>query len=241
MIICALDFETTGLDKNNDRVIELGLSLYSTGHGRFLDSVGQLVKSDVKVTPKITRITGIRQEAIDAYGYEESSAISTLFEFVNQSSAVIGHNIRSFDWPFAEKWAKRMGVILPTVEVVDTFEDIPGVEPQKLVTMMAEAGLLLADAHSALADAQGSLRLARYHGIDAVVSRSRIPTVAVQSHAPRTSDNRDNKEAKFRWNPACKIWWRAVKETDVEELARSVPFSISVLDKSVSLESLRNS
>jgi len=201
MIAAAFDFETTGLDKDNDRVVEVGVVLYSTGHNRVLETIGQLVKSDVKVTPKITKITGIQQSAIECFGYDESSAISTLFEVLEQADVVIGHNIRSFDWPFAEKWAKRLGMTPPSVNLVDTFEDIPSAEPENLITMCAKAGFLLSDAHSAFADAQASLKLALHHGIDQVVARSKIPTVAVKSHAPRTSDNRENKEVKFRWNP----------------------------------------
>jgi len=240
MILAALDFETTGLDRHKDRVVELGVALYSTGHSRFLDSVGQLVKSDVAVTPKITKITGIRPEAVLTFGYEEVDALDTVVEFVSQADAVIGHNIRHFDWPLLQNWGKRLGVAIPDKLVVDTYEDIPGVNPEKLITMCAEAGFLLSDAHSALADCQASLKLAMHYGIERVVERARIPSVIVQSHAPRTDSNSENKEFKFRWAPRpYGFWWRAVKETDVEELAQQVPFSISVLDKSVTVEQLR--
>ncbi len=241
MIIAALDFETTGLDKHNDRVIEIGVSLYSTGHKRFLDSVGQLVKSDVAISPFITGKTGIQPSAVEHFGYEEESALSTVFEFINQADAVIGHNIRSFDWPILGNWAKRKGIILPESLVVDTYEDCPyGVKQGTLVSMCADAGFLLTDAHSALADCIGSLKLGLHYGIETVVERARIPFVAVQSHAPRTPTNSENKEFKFRWAPKpYNIWWKAVKESDVELLAKDVPFSISVLDKSVSLEELR--
>jgi hypothetical protein len=86
------------------------------------------------------------------------------------------------------------------------------------------------------------LKLAVHYGIEKVVERARTPTVIVRSHAPRTESNSENKEAKFRWAPApYKMWWKAVKETDVEELAKDVPFSISVLDKSVTVEQLKGS
>jgi hypothetical protein len=80
-----------------------------------------------------------------------------------------------------------------------------------------------------------------HYGLEAVVERAKVPTVVVQSHAPRTH-NSDNKRFKFRWAPKpYQIWWKAVKESDVEELAKKFPFSLSVLDKSVSLEQLRGS
>ena len=243
MIIAALDFETTGLDKHNDRVIELGVALYSTGHRRFLDSVGQLVKSDVLVTPEVTGITKIQPSAVTCFGYEDGDALGTVIEFIGQADAVIGHNIREFDWPMLQAWVKRVGgLTLEDKLVVDTFEDLPyGVKPGSLVAMCAEAGFLLADAHSALADAQGSLKLGLHYNIDVVVERAKMQTVVVQSLAPRNM-NSENKKFKFRWAPApYKIWWKAVKESDVELLAREFPFSIAVLDKSISLEQLRDS
>jgi DNA polymerase-3 subunit epsilon len=240
MILAPLDVETTGLDKQKDRVIELGVCLYSTGQKKYLDSVGQLVQSDgVAVTAEITGITGITQAAVDNFGYDPADALNTLIEFVTQADAVIGHNIRYFDWPIIENWAKRLGRQLPSVLLVDTMEDIPGVEGEQLITMCAKKGFVNPEQHSALNDAQATMKLAMSYDIDTIVARAKIPTVIVQSLAPRTTNNSENKKYKFRWNPDLKIWWKAVKETDVQELANRVPFQISVLDKSVSIEQLR--
>lgn len=241
MIICALDVETTGLDKQKDRVIEIGVALYSTGQKKYLDSVGQLVQSDgVAVTDEITAITGITQAAVDKFGYDPADALATIINFVEQADAVLGHNIRYFDWPIIENWAKRPGVSLPPVLLVDTMEDIPGVDGEQLITMCAKRGFVNPEQHSALNDAQATMKLAMSYDIDTIVARAKIPSVIVQSHAPRTSTNSENKKYKFRWAPApFSFWWKAVKETDVKELANRVPFQISVLDKSYSVEQLR--
>jgi hypothetical protein len=119
------------------------------------------------------------------------------------------------------------------------MEDIPGVEGEQLITMCAKKGFVNPEQHSALNDAQATMKLAMSYDIDAIVARAKIPTVIVQSLAPRTTNNSENKKYKFRWNPDLKIWWKAVKETDVTELANRVPFQISVLDKSVTIEQLR--
>jgi DNA polymerase III alpha subunit (gram-positive type) len=241
VILAPLDVETTGLDKVNDRVIELGVCLYSTGQKKYLDSVGQLVQSDgVAVTAEITGITGITQAAVDHFGYDPADALNTLIEFVKQADAVIGHNIRYFDWPIIENWAKRLGAQLPPVLLVDTMEDIPSVEGEQLITMCAKKGFVNPEQHSALNDAQATMKLAMSYDIDTIVARAKIPTVIVQSHAPRTNTNSENKKYKFRWAPApFGFWWKAVKETDVQELANRVPFQISVLDKSVTIEQLK--
>ena len=240
MIIACFDVETTGLDKQKDRVIEIGVCLYSTGQKKYLDSVGQLVQSDgVQVSQEITDITGITQGAVDRFGYDPADALNTVIEFVKQADAVLGHNIRYFDWPIVENWAKRLGVNLPPVLLVDTMEDIPGVDGEQLITMCAKKGFVNPEQHSALNDAQATMKLAMSYDIDAIVARAKIPTVIVQSHAPRTPTNSENKKYKFRWSPERKVWYKAIKETDVQELANRAPFEISVLDKSVTIEQLR--
>jgi len=239
MIICPLDIESTGLDKQKDRVIEIGVSLYSTGQRKYLDSVGQLVQSDgVAVTDEITGITGITQAAVDKFGYDPADALNTVIEFVSQADAVLGHNIRGFDWPMIENWAKRLGVQLPPVLLVDTMEDIPGVDGEQLITMCAKKGFVNPEQHSALNDAQATMKLAMSYDIDTIVARAKIPTVIVQSHAPRTATNSENKKYKFRWSPDKKIWYKRIKECDIQELINKVPFQVSLLDKQATEELL---
>ena len=79
MIITALDVEASGLDKNKDRILEVGLVLFSTGQNRVLESTGFLVQSDgVVVSEEITGITGITQAAVDRYGYQPSDALENI-------------------------------------------------------------------------------------------------------------------------------------------------------------------
>ncbi len=237
MIITALDTECTGLDKNKDHIIEVGLVLYSTGQDRVLESTGFLVQSDgVVVTEEITGITGITQAAVDRYGYEPQRALEDIEYYVNQSDAVLAHNGIRFDKPMVDNSAKRSSFNLTEKLWIDSMTDIPQTKGEQLITMCAKAGILLTGAHGALADASATLEMARRHSKDPekswekMVERAKSPIVAIQSHQDRYK-NDDAKKFQFRWYPERKIWYKLVKEMDLKKLMLDVPFTVSILDK----------
>lgn len=242
MIILSYDIETTGLDKQKDRIIEVGLVLYSTGQYRILESSGFLVKSDVPVSEEVTNITGITQPALDHFGYEPDGALEDIIRFMSQADAIMAHNGARFDRIVTENTSKRLGSPLPDKLWIDTMTDIPGVKGEQLITMCAKAGVLMMGAHGALIDASSTLEMARRHAIDPIKSfekmaeRAQSPLVLIQSHQGR-GNNADAKKFRFRWNPAMKMWWKAVKEMDLEEL-KQMPFDWSRIDKSITLEQL---
>lgn len=247
MILLSYDVEATGLDKQKDRIIEMGLVLYSTGQQKILESAGFLVQSDgAPISEEITGITGITQAAVDRFGHDPVDALEDFSWFVEQADAIIAHNGTRFDKPMTENaFARKLSAIPEKVAEklwVDTMVDIPGVKGEQLITMCAKAGILLSGAHSALIDATGTLGMAQYHAqapeksFEKIIERAQSPVVLVQSHQERFK-NDEVKKFKFRWNPTLKIWWKAVKEMDLEEL-KQAPFDWSRLDKAITLEQL---
>ena len=64
-----LDFETTGLDPSNDRIIEVAAIKFDDGH--IVDKYVQLINPEVKISNFITRITGISNKMIRTSPTEE--------------------------------------------------------------------------------------------------------------------------------------------------------------------------
>lgn len=248
MILLAYDLETTGLDKQNDRIIEVGMVLYSTGQQRILESTGFLVKPDgVMISEETTELTGITQAAVDKFGYEPEQALEDILAFMSQADAVLGQNVIRFDKRMTESASKRAGLSLSDKPWIDTMTDIPGVKGQELITMCAKVGVLMPSAHGALIDATCTLEMARRHAADPnksfekMLERAQSPTVVLRSHQPNTKEN--NKIVRkhgFIWNSDYKIWWRATKEMDVQEVANKMPFEVSRVDKDVPLEVLQD-
>jgi DNA polymerase III epsilon subunit-like protein len=237
MIVLALDFETTGLNVVEDRVLEVGAILWSSGQQKCLESTGFLVQSDVPITSEITTITGITQAAADRFGYESKDALDNVLDLVAQADAIAGHNVIRFDKRVQEEWAKRHQVTIPDKLWIDTTTDLPGAKFGTLSHVAADHGFLNLFPHSALADCQTVVKLLQMYDIDEVVTRAKSPTLVIRSHQDR-ANNQDAKKLKFRWEPERKVWWRTIKEMDLDEFAKQAPFSISVFDKQTSEELL---
>jgi DNA polymerase III epsilon subunit-like protein len=241
MIYCSLDFETTGVNIVSDRPIEYGGVLYSTGQKKCLDNLGMLIKTDVPITPEITRITGITKPALDRFGYEGAEVIPLVLEMISNSDAVIGYNCRRFDYYILTEWAKRESLTVPKKPWIDLFYDMPWQVPTgKLSHVAADHGILNLFPHSALADSQTVLAIAAKYGEKLLLERSQSPIVIIRSHQSR-ADNNVVKQApyKFRWNGDKKIWWKPVKQQDVDEIIQSAPFSITI-EKDYTPEELDN-
>jgi DNA polymerase III epsilon subunit-like protein len=232
MILFAFDLETTGLDFVKDRPIEVGAILWSTGQRKCVESQGFLVKSDVPVTPEITKITGITQSAVDKYGYEQGESFETVINMMEQADAVIGHNVVRFDKRMLQAWGSRNLSEIPEKLFIDTYSDLPNTEVGKLTLMAANAGFLNMFPHSALADCQTVLKLVEQYDIEKVVERAKSPVVVVQARVTFDTNHLAKKE-RFRWFPDRKIWFKLMKEMDVEVFAKDAPFDVTVYRENI--------
>lgn len=239
MIILAYDIETTGLDKHKDRIIEVGLALYSTGQQKILESTGFLVHPDgVAISQEITDLTGVTQSAVDKFGYDQHFAIDEVIRYAGMADAIMGHNVVRFDMPVTNNTAARLGLKIPEKLIIDTMTDIPGVDGEQLITMCAKKGFCNPNQHSAEDDAKAVIKLTTFYDIDKIVERAKSPTIAVQSHQAR-SENDLVKKLKFRWYPERKIWYKLIKQEDINALKEKATFDISIIEKGL-FEEIRN-
>ncbi len=169
MILLSLDFETTGIDPANDRVIEVGAALWSTGQHRVLESAGFLVKSDVPISQEITTLTGIHPAAVDRFGYDSHAALENILAMMELAESFLGQNIVRFDHKVLLNWMVREGVPAAMIEkvrqrlVIDTYTDLPGQEGRKLQYMLVDAPRPSINPfqHAALTDALSETRRRR--------------------------------------------------------------------------------
>jgi hypothetical protein len=237
VILLSLDFETTGLDPANDRVIEVGAVLWSTGQRRILESAGFFVKADVAISPEITTITKIHPAAVDRFGYDSHAALENVLALAELAEAFLGQNINRFDHKVLMHWMGREGVpgsLLDKVRqklVIDTFTDLPDFPGGKLSHMLADAPQPKINymPHSAIGDAFGTILMFDQFELDKVVERAKSPMIVVQSLHPRER-NEDAKRAlrPLIWNNPRKIWWKPCKAMDFEVLKAKSPFELIV-------------
>lgn len=150
MGIIAVDVETTGIDPEYDRMIEIGAYRPATGEVfRTLIFPGRLLE------PKITDLTGITDEMLSGQPSEEE-AIRAFCSFLGEDRVLLGHNV-SFDYAFLVQAIRRAGIQEPEFAGIDTLKcaralcaELPS---KRLSALCEHFGLINERAHRAFEDA----------------------------------------------------------------------------------------
>jgi DNA polymerase-3 subunit epsilon len=226
MLIAFFDFETTGTDPSQDRITEVGALLYTTTFKRVVMAEQFLVEGYVDISAKITELTKVNKPMVDKFGLMSADGLARLQNYFDMAEAVGGMNITDFDIPVYKNWCLREGEEPIERLIIDTMTDLPGVVTRALPYMAADAGFLNPFPHSALPDAWTALRLVEGHDIEKVLERARSPRVYLKAHVTFDT-NYLAKDRKYRWTPERKMWYKVVKEIDVELEGKEAPFDIS--------------
>jgi DNA polymerase-3 subunit epsilon len=154
--VTVFDFETSGTDPENDRIIEV--AAIRCINGEIVSQFQSLVQFEGELPSKITEITGIRQEDL-AGGISEDLAFKMLRNLA-QDSLLVAHNA-AFDMGFLHFWMQRTGGRTFSNHFIDTMtisrERHP--YPHKLINMTERYGIELTGAHRALNDVIGTWEL----------------------------------------------------------------------------------
>jgi len=233
MLIASFDFETTGLDVNQDRVIEVGAILYTTTFKRVVMAESFLVDNEQPIPKIITDITKVNKPMIDKFGLTSADGLARLQNYFDMSEAVLGKNITDFDLPLYRNWCLREKEEPIEKIIVDLETDLIDVEPKHLGYMAADDGFLNPFPHAALPDAWTALRLfernAEKYGLEKVIEHAKSPRVYLRAHVTFET-NYLARERKFRWNNDRKIWWKVCKEQDLEAETKAAQFDVSRTD-----------
>ncbi|MBN1966791.1 MAG: DEAD/DEAH box helicase [Anaerolineae bacterium] len=151
--IIALDLETTGLDPDNDRIIEIGMARFRDGE--VIETYDTLIDPQRELPPHITSLTGIKpDDLIDAP--KLAAVLDKVSRFIG-SAPVLGHNV-GFDLSFLQ----RAGIAYDN-QGLDTYElasvMLPTAPRYNLNSLTQQQDIVLDDAHRALADATATARL----------------------------------------------------------------------------------
>lgn len=99
MILVFFDIETTGLNPEYNKLVEIGcIKVYN---GEIKETFSRIIDPKESLPDEIKRLTGLTEEDILNYGIEEDRAIKEFFDFI-EDHPIIGHNILNFDIPFIE-------------------------------------------------------------------------------------------------------------------------------------------
>jgi len=215
--IAFLDTETTGVNRANDKIIELALKVV-----KFEKSTGKIISIDQAyesfnepgedITPEITMLTGIRNDMVQGHSINWEMVDTIL----KDADIVVAHNA-SFDRAFVEKHSS----VSPNKIWACSINDIDwlgkGFSSTKQELLCYWHGFYF-EAHRAMNDVDALIHLLTHSSYDIdrpvleLIENSQKPTYIIFA----TNFNYDPvkkdivKANKYKWNPQEKIWYKNV-------------------------------
>ncbi len=165
--IAALDTETTGTDPATSRCVEVALLLVDPDGAEAAGSYQTLVDCGLEIPPGAEAVHGITRERAAAEGVPSRDClrevVTRLQGLADAGTPVVVFNAR-FDWPLLDAEARRAGLRLPQVALIDPMVIDRRVDryrkgKRRLVDVAAHYGVALEDAHRARGDALASARI----------------------------------------------------------------------------------
>lgn len=145
-----LDLETTGLNTETDKILEIGALRVVNGICK--EEFNRVISC--AVPEEITKLTGITQKMADC-GVDVREALTELAEFI-AGRTVIGYNIRVFDARILKQECNRQGVDYPLGKVTDVIDmsrrKLRGLLSYRMETVAEHIGIETAITHRALPD-----------------------------------------------------------------------------------------
>ncbi|MDX9828415.1 MAG: 3'-5' exonuclease, partial [Spirochaetia bacterium] len=165
---CAIDVETTGLDPRNDRVLEIGVQLFSFDPEGALvreDSWSSLINPAMSIPAASTAIHGITDLEVSSAPY--FSQVTDMLSSLIGSRVAVAHNA-GFDTGFIDAEYARLGLDSPFAEVADSLLLLRQANPNLLSYSLDKAAFVLGiergRSHRALDDAVTCMMLFAYCG-----------------------------------------------------------------------------
>ncbi|PNP98827.1 3'-5' exonuclease [Sphingobium sp. SA916] len=216
----AIDVETTGLNHDADRIIELAVQRFRFDARERIIQVGmpRVWREDpaMPLDPRITMLTGLTEEDVAGQAIDDAAAVDILAS----ADIIVAHNA-AFDRPFVDRrlpaiagkpWACSMAEL-------DWLE--LGFEGRALAHLVSQCGWFY-EGHRAENDILALLYLLS-HGLPdgetilaKLIACSDQPTWRVNAvDAPFDSKDR-LKARRYRWDAALRFWWKSIGHGDAD-------------------------
>lgn len=243
MRVLGFDVETTGLDPQKDRIIEVGAVLWDVEQKVPLKTISDIVKQEgAVVSEEITKITGITPAMVDEFGVEPLNMVAVLNNAVAMGvDYIVAHNGENFDKPFLMNELDRLGigpdVSLRKIPWIDTRSDIPfekEPESRRLKHLALDLGFINPFPHRAVFDVLTMLKVLSHYDITKIVEYQKVPWITVRA-VVSYDDRQKAKDLRYQWEKAGdktfpKCWVKRIKQTLLDnEIAAGTKVGVQVV------------
>lgn len=205
-MMCALDFESTGLSVESDRIVTACVAIVDCSGQRRPDVRTWLINPGIDIPAEATRVHGITNEHAQEHGRDPSAAIAeiqgNLAAALSAGIPIVGHNVGGYDLSLLDREARRHDLApLNPFPVIDTRVLSKHVDPYrrkvsptqgphtlKTCAQVFRAGWDDDQAHGAAYDALASARVAWRIGTIAHLPKEERPKLASRASRDKFED-----------------------------------------------------
>tara|TARA_Y100000991_G_C21945967_1_gene337472 strand:- start:142 stop:858 length:717 start_codon:yes stop_codon:yes gene_type:complete len=199
-----VDVETTGLDPEKDKIIEIGLlefAVYSDEEAKITSMYSQLEDPGTSLSPEIIKITGITETLLQGKTIDWSLVGS----YFSQASIVIAHNME-FDRAFLMKKdeiKKTQCHWACSIRHIDWKKY--GFKSQSLNYLACDQGFVNPFPHRALFDCATTFQVIKKY-IHELVHNSYQKQYEIQAVGAPFELKEKLKQNGYFWNPRKRLW-----------------------------------
>ena len=147
------DIETTGLDTNKDRILEIGA--VKVEDGMIIDEFNEMMNPGIPIPPFVSSINHIYDDMVEDKPYP-GVVLQQFYDFYKDCDYIIGHNAKRFDYPFLESEFDRHYVKNEKMVIKDTMwvarSKVKGLRSYSLAALCRIFNIENESAHRALSD-----------------------------------------------------------------------------------------
>ena len=241
MLVLGVDFETTGLDIEKDRIIEVGAVLWDVDAKSPICLLSEfLCVSDLPtLTTEIQEITGLNNYLLNTYGKEPKTIFERLTNLMDSAHAVIAHNGSGFDGPIFRAEYQRYcdPETISKTPWIDTSVDVDypkRIATRKLSHLAAEHGFVNPFPHRAIFDTLTMLRILSFYDVEEALRNAKEEKISLMAHTtpPWKDGGESNEKAKargFRFDGASKTWRKIVRKSQVDNEIAATDLHVAII------------